>query len=154
MQQVRAAGRGSHLRCYRRPRLARLSLYTTHGGEEHECSDIGDSSSRLCGEVVFGGIAGGVVVEGLGDSTQRLGMVEDAHRGTSSQAAIKHRRPQGAAGGTPCVCLRIEAVSKAKLRPVHVEPTKQSLACIFWRPLRVRLRVICGVVYDISIHLP
>ena len=66
-------------------------MYTTHGGGEHECSDIGDSSSRLCGEVVFGGIAGGVVVEGLGDNTQRLGMVEDTHRGTPGQAAIKRR---------------------------------------------------------------
>ena len=66
MQQVRAAGRGSHLRCYRRPLLAWLSLYTTHGGEEHECSDIGDSSSRLCGEVVFGGTAGGMVVDSVG----------------------------------------------------------------------------------------
>ena len=63
-------------------------MHTTHGGGEHECSDIGDSSSRLCGEVVFGGTAGGVVVEGLGDNTQRLGMVEDTHWGTSSQAAI------------------------------------------------------------------
>ena len=55
-------------------------MYTTHGGGEHECSDIGDSSSRLCGEVVFGGTAGGMVVDGLGDTTQCLGLVEDAHR--------------------------------------------------------------------------
>ena len=76
MQQVRAAGRGSHLRCSRRPRLAWLSLYTTRGGEEHERSDIGDSPSRVCGRVVFGGIASGVVVEGLGDASQGLGIVD------------------------------------------------------------------------------
>ena len=89
MQRVRAAGNGSHLRCSLWPRLACLSLRVTHGGEEHECSDIVDSPSRLCVEVVFGGTAGGVLVEGLGDTTQLLGMVEDTHRGTSSQADIK-----------------------------------------------------------------
>ena len=89
MQQVRAAGKGSHLRRSRWPRLVLLSLYTTRGGEEHERSDIGDSPSRLCGEVVFGGIAGGVVVDGLGDNTQRLGTVEETRRVTSGQAPIK-----------------------------------------------------------------
>ena len=89
MQRVRATGKGSHLRCSRRPQLVWLSLHTTHGGGEHECSDIGDSSSRLCGEVVFVGIAGGVVVDGLGDDTQRLGTVEDTRRVTSGQAPIK-----------------------------------------------------------------
>ena len=93
-------------------------MHITHGGEDHECSDIGDSSSRLCGEVVFGGIAGGVVVEGLGDSTQRLGMVEDALWGTSSQAVIKRRHSQGAAGCAHSAGCQIEAVAKPKLRPV------------------------------------
>ena len=97
-----------------------MSLYTTHGGEDHESSDIGDSPSRLCGEVVFGGIAGGVVVEGLGDNTQRLGMVEDAHRGTSSQAAINRRHSQGAAGCAQCAGCQTEAVAKPKLRPVQL----------------------------------
>ena len=95
-----------------------MSLYTIHGGEDHESSDIGDSLSRLGGEVVFGGIAGSVVVEGLGDSTQRLGMVEDALCGTSGQAAIKRRPPQGAAGCAQCAGPRSEAVPRAKLRPV------------------------------------
>ena len=117
-------GKGSHLRCSRRPQLVWLSLHTTHGGGEHECSDIGDSSSRLCGEVVFGGTAGGVVVEGLGDNTQRLGMVEDALCGTSGQAAIKRRRPQGAAGCAQCAGLRSEAVSGPKLRPVVKGPKR------------------------------
>ena len=76
MQQVRAAGKGSHLRRSRWPRLVLLSLYTTRGGEEHERSDIGDSPSRLCGRVVFGGTAGGVVVGSLGDTSQRLGIVD------------------------------------------------------------------------------
>ena len=111
MQQVRATGKGSNLGCSKRPRLAWLRLNITHGGEEHECSDIGDSYSRLCGDVVFGGIAGGVMVEGLGGTTQCLGRVQDAHRGTSSQAAIKHRRPQGAAEG---VFLRNKAVPGPK----------------------------------------
>ena len=96
--RVHAAGKGKHLRRSRWPWLAWLSLYINRSGEDHKCSDIGDSSSRLCGEVVFGGIAGGVVVESLGDTSQRLGMVEDTHRGTSSRAAIKRRRPQGVAG--------------------------------------------------------
>ena len=103
-----------------------LSLHTTHGGGEHECSDIGDSSSRLCGEVVFGGTAGGVVVEGLGDNTQRLGMVEDTHWGTSSQAAISRRRSQGAAGCARCVGLHSEAVSAPK----------QAQTCMFIMKLR------------------
>ena len=76
MQQVRAAGKGSHLRRSRWPRLVLLSLYTTRGGEEHERSDIGDSPSRVCGRVVFGGTAGGVVVEGLGDASQRLSIID------------------------------------------------------------------------------
>ena len=76
MQQVRAAGKGSHLRRSRWPRLVLLSLYTTRGGEEHERSNIGDSPSRVCGRVVFGGTAGGVVVEGLGDTSQGLGIVD------------------------------------------------------------------------------
>ena len=74
-----------------------MSLYIACGGETLACSDIGDSRSQLCGLVVFGGTAGGVVVEGLGDTTQRLGMVEDFHQGTSSQAAIKCRRLQAVA---------------------------------------------------------
>ena len=57
-------------------RLVLLSLYPTRGGAEHERSDIRDSPSRLCGRVVFGGTAGGVVVEGLGDTSQRLGIVD------------------------------------------------------------------------------
>ena len=117
MQQVRATGKGSNLGCSRRLRLAWLRLNITHGGEEHECeaTSATRTAHRLCGDVVFGGIAGGVMVEGLGGTTQCLGRVQDAHRGTSSQAAMKHRRPQGAAGGTPCVCLRSEAVSGPKL---------------------------------------
>ena len=71
-------------------------------------------------------IAGGVVVEGLGYTTQRLGMVEDAHRGTSSQAASKFRRPQAAAGRAEWPGLGTEAGWKPKLSPV-VPNWKQSL---------------------------
>ena len=121
MQRVHAAGKASHLRCSRRLRLAWMSLYATHGGEDHESSDIGDSPSRLGGGVVFGGTAGSLVVEGFGDSTQRLGMVEDALWGNSSQAVIKRRHPQGAAGCAQCMRSQIEAVPKPKLsiRPLE-----------------------------------
>ena len=122
VQRVRATGKGSHLRCSRRPQLVWLSLHTTHGGGEHECSDIGDSSSRLCGEVVFGGTAGGVVVEGLGDNTQRLGMVEDTHWGTSSQAAVSRRRSQGAAGCARCVGLHRDVFGDVKVKRQTFRP--------------------------------
>ena len=104
--RVHAAGKGKHLRCSRWPWLAWLSLYINRSGEDHEYSDTGDSLSGLCGRELFGGTAGGVVVEGLGDTTQRLGMVEDTRRGTSSQAVIKRRRPRGAAGRSQWPCLR------------------------------------------------
>ena len=90
------------------------------GGETLECSDVGDSPSRLCGEVGVHGTAGGMVVERLGDTTQRLGMVEDTHRGTSSQADIKRRRQQGAADRAECAGLQSEAVFRPKLPPVGV----------------------------------
>ena len=67
------------------------------GGETLECSDVGDSPSRLCGEVGVHGTAGGMVVERLGDTTQRLGMVEDPLSGSSGEAAIKCRRLQAVA---------------------------------------------------------
>ena len=96
-------------------------------------------SAQLCGEVGVGGTAGAVVVEGLGDITQRLGMVEDAHRGTSSQAVIKRRRPRGAASRAQWPCLRGEAVSKPKLRPVLIS-----------FPLRVSTRYALSILVSLK----
>ena len=118
MQRVRATGKDSYLWCSRWPWLAWLSLYITRGGGERERSDIGDSPTQLCGEARMGGSAGGVLVESLRRTNQRLGIIEGTLWGSSGQADSTCRRPQDGTRRCEAAGRQYEAVGKSKQPPV------------------------------------